>query len=330
MQANFQVVGVGHCVGSRIVSNCNLATSLGLELDWFEARTGILRRRVCAEGENVLSLGVQAIKRACGNAKLDYTAFGHETLLIHIQNGMTYLTPPSAIVLSQALEMYSIRALSLDGVCSEPINALEIASVMLQQGLCERAIISASVDFISIIDPKDKDTVGLFGAGAGAMVLEKSETSSQSGLRGIYWETQTKYWNLGVIPVLERTSEEDGVRMKFGYYQMKGSELARIALKSVPRVIGNVLKQAAWDMDDVDYMVTHQPNVKMLEMGLKKVGFPSSIYDIFGAELGNMGPASLLVALSMAKEQGKIREHSKVLLLSFGLGFSCSSAALVF
>lgn len=329
MHSQIQTTGVGHYVGSQVVSNRELALSLKLEPDWFEKRTGVLSRHVCAENEDVLSLAVQAVKNACADARLDTNTLGHETVFIHIQNGMTHLTPPAGILLCGALGFDNVRTLSIDGVCSEVINAIEIADLMLSQRSCSRVIISAAVDFLPIINPNDKDTVGLFGAGAGAMILESRDGNTTRGLKGIYWETQSKYWQLGFIPILGRNPEADGLLMKFGYYQMRGSELAKVTLKSISRVVDHVLKQADWRMEDIDFIVTHQPNVKMLELGIKKLAIPSQIIDIPGKELGNMGPASLLIALSLAKEKGKVRPLSKVLLISFGLGFSCGGAALV-
>ena len=117
--------------------------------------------------------------------------------------------------------------------------------------------------------------------------------------------------------------------IKFGYYVMKGTELARVTLKSISKVLDCVLNQAEWKLKDIDFMITHQPNVKMLKIGIKKLKIPSTKIDLPVVELGNMGPASLLVALSMAKEKKRINQQSKVLLVSFGLGFSCSAAALV-
>jgi 3-oxoacyl-[acyl-carrier-protein] synthase-3 len=330
MHINFQITGTGYAVGSQVVSNSDLAVSLGLKSDWFEKRTGIHHRRVCDASENVMRLAVSAVQNACNNAGLKPTELGHETVVLHIQNGLTYLTPPSGILLCNELQMLNVRTLTIDGVCSEPINAIEIAALMLNYGTCERAIISTSVDFLDVVNPNDLGTVGLFGAGAGALIMEKNSLEGTSGLRGIYWENQSKYWNLGIIPLLESASEKDGVRVLVGHYQMKGTALARVAYASVGRAVDEVFKQSGWTLNDLDCVVTHQPNAKMLELGLRKLNIDLKLVELPVYEFGNMGPASLLVSLALAHERGRIAKGGKLLLISFGLGFSCGVAAIEF
>ena len=129
MDVSLAVAGIGHAVGSELVSNADLATSLGLEPDWSWDRTGIRERRVCAADEDVLTLARDAVTRACRDADLRLSDLGAETLLLHIQNALTALTPPAATVLARELGFGTGRALSIDGVCAEPIVALEFAAL---------------------------------------------------------------------------------------------------------------------------------------------------------------------------------------------------------
>ena len=334
MQANFKFSGMGHAIGSRVVYNRDIAKTLGIEPGWFEKRTGISKRRVCGENEDVLSMASEAIQKACADANLNMDSLGHETILIYIQNGITHLTPPPAIVLCNHLKLYNVRTFCIDGVCSEPINALEIAALMINQKTCDRVIIASSVDFIPVVNPQDLDTVGLFGSGAGALILEKDDKFFNSGLKNIYWMNQTDHWDLGVIPLIEYNQNKNGVEAKFGYYKMKGKELARVALKIIPYCFEKVLNQSDWNPHDIEIMITHQPNPKMLEIGkksfLKNYDINPDVIMPPSVDLGNMGPASILIAISMAKQNNKIKKGTKSILISFGLGFSCGVAAVVF
>lgn len=328
MRSPFSILGIGHCLPSREVSNADASVSLGLPADWLFEHTGIRTRRVCAEGENVLTLAKRAVLGALDDAGIPAAGLGAETILLHIQNGLTHATPPAGIVLAGSLGLRGVRCLSLDGVCGEPINAIEIAALMFNAGLCRRAIISASVDFISLIDPSDRNTAGLFGAGAGAMIIERRDEGIETGLRGLAWETYPEHWDLGVAPIAGSHVEGDGVVVRFAHYSMQGPELARIAIRVLGGVIASTLGQAASKMDDIQLIISHQPNIKMLEMGLRRLGLRPELAPTPGAELGNMGPASLLIGLSLAKQSGRLVHGQSVLLMCFGLGFSAGTAVI--
>ncbi|WP_445520811.1 3-oxoacyl-ACP synthase III family protein [Streptomyces sp. NEAU-174] len=329
MEISLGLSGLGHALGSTVISNRDLAKSLGMPNDWFVERTGIEERRICSADEDVVSLGAAAVTRACEDASLDPDRLGNETVLIHIQNGFTHLTPPAGVVLAGQMDLSGVRVLGLDGVCAEPIAALELATLMLSSGSCERVIISAAVDFLTYINPKDPDTAGLFGAGAGAVIISKDTTDIQEMVvRGIHWESHTEHWQMGEVDIRHLCKTDIGVDIAAGFYEMKGQSLYRQALRVLPHVIDTVLGQADWKNEDVELIVIHQPNAKMLQMGSKRLGLNLDIMPLPVRRLGNMGPASLLVNLSLARDEGRLAPGTRVLLLAFGLGFSCGAAAV--
>lgn len=328
MLENITISGIGYTLGSEEISNKDLAQKLGLPHDWFFERTGILTRKVCGENQDVVTMGAESIVKACQDANIKVSKLGHETIILHIQNGFTHLTPPPGILVSNFLKLHNVRSISLDGVCAEPINGFELASLLLGSNRCERVIVSSSVDFLPVINPNDENTAGLFGAGAGAVIFEKNK-QVEAGIKGVYWENKAKYYDLGVIPVKGYEHNKESINIEFSFYQMNGKNLARVALSTIPRVIKSALKEANWTIDDVDYLISHQPNAKLLKIGIKQLKLDPNMVAMNAPHLGNMGPASLLVSMGIAKEQGNIKKGSKVLLLSFGLGFSCGAAAIV-
>lgn len=325
---HIELAGYGHAVGSQVASNTELATRLGLAEDWFVRRTGIVERRVCSAEENVLTLAKEAVQAACKQAGITPAEIGHETMILHIQNGLTCLTPPSGIVLAAELGIDHSRVVAIDGVCAEPIPALEYASLMLDAGRCERVILSAAADFLPIVRPNDTGTVALFGAGAGALVLNRTTPTGASTLGGLKWETRASHSALGQIPVTGYNVTDDGISIDAGYYEMDGTGLARVALAVLPDIVDDVLAQAGWTKADVDLVIAHQPNAKLLGIGIRRLGFDKNIVPTPVVHHGNMGPASLLVNLSMAHQAHQLAPGTKVLLLAFGLGFSCGAAAL--
>lgn len=324
-----KMTGSGHAVGTMTESNELLAERLGLEMDWFVKRTGITERRVSGPGEDVLSLAGDAIRSACSDAGIPVELLGSETVLIHIQNGGHALAPPAAIQLASHLGLGNVRVHGIDGVCAEPIVALEEAGLLLTSRRCERVIVSAAVDFNDFVDDHDLATAGLFGAGAGAVVLELAREDETSTLISLRWETHTEHAKLGAIRVLGLERDESGVKITTGYYEMDGAGLARAALDIVPDLVDTVLADAGWVKEDVDLMITHQPNARLLEMGIRRMHFDPKVVPMPVTRLGNMGPASLLVNLSMAKQANRMAPGCRILLVAFGLGFSCGAAALV-
>lgn len=329
MDLAVNIKGTGHAVGSAVVSNAELSTFLGLPENWLLHRTGIVERRVCGEGEDVTTLARDAVHAALEASSVAVNDIAEETLLLHIQNGMVCMTPPSGIVLAEALGLPTARVLAIDGVCAEPVAALEIAAVMLDTVRCERVIVSAAANFLPIVNPKDRDTVGLFGAGAGAVVLQRATAgASAQTIRSLLWKTLPQHAGLGRIPITGYAFRSDGVDVQTGYYDMDGTGLARVALQVLPQVVTDVLAQAGWTHGDVDLVISHQPNVKLLDMGMRALGFDPSTVPTPVKHLGNMGPASLLVNLSLADDDGLMKPGTRLLLLTFGLGFSCGAAAV--
>lgn len=328
MLAEITIIGAGHAVGSVEVSNTDASLHLGLAPDSLRNRTGIATRRICAAGENVTTLATNAAAAALADANLVAGDLGEETVLLYIENGLTHLTPPAGILLAHDAGMPKVRVISFDGVCAEPIHALEIGALMLDRHRCERVIVCASADFTSIVDKNDEETAGLFGAGAGAIVLERTPATGTGRIDGLSWETDAAHWDLGTIDVLGFSRGPQGVTFDFSYYKMKGTKLARVAVRTLKRVIDRTLGEAGWDLGSIDYFVSHQPNPNMLELGIRKLGLPLDRFEMPGKSLGNMGPASVLIAFSMLRQSGKLVAGKRVLAMSFGLGFSCGCAAV--
>lgn len=325
------LAGLGHAIGSTSISNVDVATSLGLTPNWFIERTGIESRAVSSEGEDVLTLASAAVTRALKDAKLEVDDLGHETVLLHIQNGWTHFTPPAGVVLAGQLGMKGVRVVGLDGVCAEPVAALDMALLMLKAGNAERVIISAAVDFLSFVKPTDPDTAGLFGCGAGAMIVS-GDTSRDAEIlvRGLRWESHTEHWRMGESEIAKTRKTDSGVEIEAGFYTMRGQALYRTALRVLPNVIDSTLAEAGWRHDEIELIVIHQPNARLLEMASKHLKLNLDVMPMPGRTLGNMGPASLLVNLSLAREQGRVTPGTRALLLAFGLGFSCGAVAVEF
>lgn len=143
-----------------------------------------------------------------------------------------------------------------------------------------------------------------------------------------HWENRPQYSDLGRIPVQLGHPTPNGIELDVGFYEMNGNGLVRAALKSLPETIEKVLDEANLSRDDIDLIIAHQPNVKMIEVGFRALGLDLKKTPMPVVDLGNMGPASILVNYDMAKKSEAISNARVVLLLAFGLGFFCGAQIL--
>lgn len=325
-QPSTAILSAGHRLGALRADNRDYAISLGLEEDWITRRTGILRRAVAAPGEDALSLAAAAARVALDSAGLSPADFDCGGALLYIHNSLDQGTPPAAIRLAAATGLRHVRAITLDGVCSEPVQAIHLADAMLGAGLCRRVLLVAAVDYPPLMDPQDPGTAGLFGSGGGALLLARSADPELLRLRGTSWESDSLLGGLGTLSLSGFTQLPDELIARVSYYSMHGEELARHVLARVPAHFQRSLGELGWSVDGLDCVVAHQPNVKLLRLLGRRLGLSELQLPAIGAEMGNLGPASLPVGLALRLAEAEA-PPTRVVLLGFGLGFCCGTAA---
>lgn len=329
MTIDFRLAGSGHCFGSRVVSNEEASLALGRPADFLWQRTGILERRLPAKGETVAGMSATAIQRACADAGLEPSGLGHETVLLHVQSGGGHLMPASGVVVAGTLGLGSVRVLSIEAGCAEVMAALDLALALLETGRCERVVLCGAGDISDQIDAQDEDTVGLFGSGAAAVILAGPDAGGTvCRLRSLRWETHSEHWRLGHTWRTGVFPREGGFTVEYDYYRMAGTAQLEAATETVPGLGTRVLDDAGWKMGDVDLAIVHQPSGRILEMMLRLSGLEPASAPAHVRELGNMGPANILSALTLARKNGRLTEGTKMLMYGFGLGFTVGAAAI--
>jgi len=325
-----KIVGAGQCCGSQVVSNRDLAVELGLPEAWFVERAGITERRVCAPDESIEDLVERAGACALDDARLAIADVGPDWHIVYIHNGVGSMTPPPAIDLCRRLGLARCRTITLNGVCAEVINAIEIAALQLHSGLCRHALVVVGADYAPVIDRTDLATAGLFGAGAGALVLAKADDGEKSAIHAIRWQSDVSQSDLGRIDVRELRPEPDGLWLRLDYYRMKGPQIAHQSVKLLREMLAGALGDACWSLEEVHQVFSHQPNLRMLESGARAVGIGAHQLYMPVRELGNMGPASMLVAFVLYRQANGLARGAKIVFQSFGLGVSCGVVCLTY
>ncbi|WP_028968890.1 beta-ketoacyl-ACP synthase III [Sphingomonas sp. URHD0057] len=311
------IAGVGSALPSRRVSNEELAQTVDTTDQWIVERTGIRSRYVAAEGETTATLATDAARRALEHAGLQATDID---LIVLATATPDQTFPSSATKVQAALGIDDCIAFDVHAVCTGFLYALAVADSMLRSGNATRALVIGAETFSRILDWEDRATCVLFGDGAGALVL-----SSEEGERGIL---ATKLHADGRHNDLLFVDGGPSTTGTVGKLRMKGREVFRHAVVNLAGVLNEVLAEAGLTTAEVDWVVPHQANARILDATAKKLGLPPEKVVVTVGEHANTSAASVPLALDTAVKDGRIKRNDIVVLEAMGGGFTWGAAAL--
>jgi 3-oxoacyl-[acyl-carrier-protein] synthase-3 len=311
------IAGVGSALPSRRVSNEELAQTVDTTDQWIVERTGIRSRYVAADGETTASLATDAARRALEHAGLQATDID---LIVLATATPDQTFPSSATKVQAALGIDDCIAFDVHAVCTGFLYALAVADSMLRSGNAKRALVIGAETFSRILDWEDRATCVLFGDGAGALVL-----SAEEGERGIL---ATKLHADGRHNDLLFVDGGPSTTGTVGKLRMKGREVFRHAVVNLAGVLNEVLAEAGLTTDEVDWVVPHQANARILDATARKLGLPAEKVVVTVDEHANTSAASVPLALDTAVKDGRIKRNDIVVLEAMGGGFTWGAAAL--
>ena len=311
------VAGVGSALPKRRIDNEELAATVDTSDQWIVERTGIRSRYVAGEGETTATLARDAAVRALEHAGLDAKDVG----LIVLATATPDQTFPSSATKVQAmLGIDDCVAFDVHAVCTGFLYALSIADSMIRSGVAKTALVIGAETFSRILDWEDRATCVLFGDGAGALVLKAEE-----GDRGIL---ATRLHADGRHNDLLFVDGGPSTTGTVGKLRMKGREVFRHAVVNLADVLNEVLAAAGIESDDVDWVVPHQANARILDATAKKLGLPPEKVVVTVDRHANTSAASVPLALDTAVRDGRIKRGDIVVLEAMGGGFTWGAAAL--
>jgi 3-oxoacyl-[acyl-carrier-protein] synthase-3 len=311
------VAGVGSALPTRRVSNEELAKTVDTSDQWIVDRTGIRSRYVAGEGETTATLARDAALKALENAGVDAKDIG----LIVLATATPDQTFPSSATKVQAmLGIDDCIAFDVHAVCTGFLYALSVADSMLRSGSAKTALVIGAETFSRILDWEDRGTCVLFGDGAGALVLKAEE-----GNRGIL---ATRLHADGRHNDLLFVDGGPSTTGTVGKLRMKGREVFRHAVVNLADVLKEVLDAAGVSADEVDWVVPHQANARILDATSKKLGLPPEKVIVTVDQHANTSAASVPLALDTAVRDGRIQRGDMVVLEAMGGGFTWGAAAL--
>jgi 3-oxoacyl-[acyl-carrier-protein] synthase-3 len=311
------VAGTGSALPSRRVDNEELAQQVDTSDQWIVERTGIRSRYIAGEGETTASLATEAARKALEDAGIPAT----EVDLIVLATATPDQTfPSSATKVQAALGINDCVAFDVHAVCTGFLYAVSVADAMIRAGTGRTAIVIGAETFSRILDWEDRTTCVLFGDGAGAIILRAEE-----GDRGIL---ATKLHADGRHNDLLFVDGGPSSTGTVGKLRMKGREVFRHAVVNLADVLGEVLSSASLSPDEVDWVVPHQANARILDATAKKLGLPKEKVVVTVDRHANTSAASVPLALDVAVKDGRIKRGDIVVLEAMGGGFTWGAAVL--
>ncbi len=305
--------GAGAALPSRVVTNGELAAQLDTSDDWIVERTGIRQRHIAGEGETTSTLAIDAARAALADAGIDAS----EIDLIVLATATPDNTfPATATKVQAALGCAPCAAFDVAAVCSGFLYAMTTADAMLVCGQAKRALVIGAETFSRILDWEDRTTAVLFGDGAGAIVLEAEDNDGTRGILTSQLHADGKHHDLLYVDGGPSTTQT------VGHLRMKGREVFRHAVGNLAQVLTDVVAKAGIEMSDIDWVVPHQANIRILEGTAKKLGLPADKVIVTVDRHANTSAASVPLAFAAARADGRIKPGDLVLFEAMGGGFT--------
>ncbi|MEI7999573.1 MAG: beta-ketoacyl-ACP synthase III [Candidatus Omnitrophota bacterium] len=311
------ILGVGAYLPSQRLTNLDLAKMVDTNDEWIRTRTGIVERRIASQDETTSFLAIKAAQDALKNSKISADKID---LIVVGTISPDSNFPSMACIVQKAIGAKKAAAFDVSAACSGYLYALITAKQYIQTGMAKCALVIAAERITNFIDWKDRNTCVLFGDGAGACVLGKVKSG------GIIADFMQSFGDQGelmyIVPgdsrrPLETKKEGDN---KLPYVVMQGKELFKVAVNSMADAVQEVLKKAKLKSSQVDCVVPHQANDRIISAVASKLNIPKEKIFVNIDKYGNMSAASIAVALYEAVEQKRIKKGDNVVLVAFGAG----------
>lgn len=314
---NLELLGVGHAHPTNLVTNDDLSKFIDTNDTWIQERTGI-KSRYISHLEKTSDLATQAAHKAIQDAKLDPLQI--DCIIVATFTPDAQMPSTAAMVQRNlGLNNQRIMAFDLNGACTGFILALQTATALLEAKQASTVLLIGAETISKILDFTDRSTCVLFGDGAGAVVLRRSK-SQKRWIHYINSQGDTEE-SLVCDPIPLNASLQNQSPV-LGYLRMKGQAVYRFAVFAVEDAIRNVLQNACVDLKEIDWIIPHQANLRILMHVAQKMDIDMGKFITNLQTYGNTSSASIPIALSEAKIKGLIHENQKVILIGFGAGLA--------
>ncbi|MEJ2000057.1 MAG: ketoacyl-ACP synthase III [Maritimibacter sp.] len=316
------VRGIGHYLPKRVVPNSWFEDKVDTSDEWIRTRSGIERRHFAAEGETTSMMAIEAARAALADAAL----LADDIDAVIVATTTPDLTFPSTATMVQSgLGMTSGFAFDVQAVCAGFVYALTNANALILAGQAERILVIGAETFSRILDMEDRATCVLFGDGAGALILEAAEGTGENTDRGILatdLNSDGRHRDMLYVDGGPSTTGAAGV------VKMQGNALFRQAVEKLASTAETALAKAGLTDDDLDWLVPHQANIRIIQGTAKKMGLSMDHVVVTVQDHGNTSAASIPLALSVGKKSGQIKQGDLLVTEAIGGGLAWGAVVL--
>lgn len=320
------VSGTGSYLPAKVVSNEDLTRMVETTDEWIVTRTGIRERRVAAAGEVTSDMAVEASRQAIEAAGLKPEDID---LIIVATITPDMLFPSTACILQTKLKMRPVPAFDVEAACSGFLYVLDIAQAMLRSSNCRHALIVGAEKLSSIVDWTDRSTCVLFGDGAGAAVLSRSDSPGVgvlSSILGSDGDGGDILFMPGGGAIQPATAESVLSRQHF--LKMNGKEVFKIAVRVMEKAALDILEEHQLAPEDIALIIPHQANIRIIEMLASRLKLPLDRFGLNIDRVGNTSAASIPLVLDEAVREGRVKPGDYVLMVAFGAGLTWGASLI--
>ncbi|MDZ7735969.1 MAG: beta-ketoacyl-ACP synthase III [Gammaproteobacteria bacterium] len=314
-----RITGTGSYLPKRVLTNKELEQLVDTSDEWIRARTGIEKRHIAADGETTCDLALQASTQAIAAAGVSHQDID---LIIVATTTPDLIFPSTACLLQDRLDIHGCAAFDIQAVCTGFVYALGVADKFIRTDSARCALVVGAETLSRIIDWQDRGTSVLFGDGAGAVILQASD---EPGILSTHLHADGHYQDLLCVPSgIGRNSH--AFQNGEAYIEMQGNEVFRMAVNTLGRIVDETLAANNLNKSDIDWLVPHQANVRIIAATAKKLDMSMDHVVMTVGQHGNTSAASVPLALDVAVRDGRIKRGDMVMFEAFGGGFTWGSA----
>jgi 3-oxoacyl-[acyl-carrier-protein] synthase-3 len=319
------IAGIGHYLPERILTNAELERLVETSDEWIVSRTGIRERRIAAPEQASSDLGLEAAREAMADAGV-----GPDDLDLIIVGTATpdMLFPATACILQDRLGARRAGAFDLSAACSSWAYGIAVAHGYVSSGLADTVLVVGAETLSKITDWKDRSTCVLFGDSAGAVVIRPCAVGQ--GFLSFYLGADGSGGSLISLPAggSRRPASYETLERGEHFLKMNGREVYKFAVRQIPRAIEEAAARAGVRLEDVDWFIPHQANIRIIDAAAERLGQPREKFYVNVERFGNTSSASVPVALYEAVRSGRLKRGDLAVLVAFGGGLTWASAAL--
>lgn len=318
-----RIIGTGGHLPEKVLTNTELEKMVDTTDAWIIERTGIKERHIAADGEFTCDLAEQASLRAIEAAGIDKNDID---LIVVATTTPDQVFPSTACLLQERLGIHGAPAFDVQAVCTGFVYALTVADKFIKSGSHKTALVVGAETLSRVVDWTDRGTCILFGDGAGAVVIQASD---EPGIVSTHIHADGQYKDLLKVDVGVSTNfskVQDGT----AFVTMRGNEVFKTAVNTLGRIVDETLEANNLQKSDIDWLVPHQANIRIINATAKKLGMSLDNVVVTVDRHGNTSGASIPLALDEAVRDGRIKRGETILLEAFGGGFTWGSALIKF